>query len=244
MSIELVNPVVRASARARKQRFLDEAGHLLLVIRDGRVVAALDSGDLNALLHLAETAGTGYGADALAVVIEGVVPLVDVNPLTGQPWQRGEAEEVWQEHDGVAQGYVTETQICVIAARSGETADDVSSFRVADGVVEWDAVPLDGVRTGLGDALAARLRRPAVDAARVADPGGKLAGDQENGPFYDAEYGRIALDVGCTRILSNQLAEDGDVVYVVESAERAEFYVGEGLPQWLIEVDAPAASAG
>lgn len=86
-------------ARSRKERLGDEATHFLAVVRDGRVVAEL-SGDLDVLLKAGGLTGSGYGADALGIVIEGVMPLVPENPLTGRAWERGEAEAVWLNDEG------------------------------------------------------------------------------------------------------------------------------------------------
>ncbi len=240
MTIATTREALRAYARNRKEHLLDEADHLLLVLRDGTPVAALSSGALDPLLRLAGTAASGYGAQALALVVEGVVPLVAVNPLTGEAWQRGEAEQVWLEHDGVAQGWVAETQILAVAERTGETVDEGWPFRLASDTVEWADAPLALSGTGLSRAVAARMRGPVVDPARVPDPGDRLAGDPENGPFHPPEYGRVSLDIGCTRVLGDQLGDDGEVFLIVESCDRADYLIREGLPLWQVEVSTAA----
>ena len=53
---------------------------------------------------MAATPARGYGAEALAKVLEGEVPDVEVNPLAGQPRQRGEADDARLHHDGIANG--------------------------------------------------------------------------------------------------------------------------------------------
>lgn len=244
MTIQTITQTVRAYARARKQRLLADADHFLLVIREGETVAVLSSGNLNRLLGLAATAAAGYGADTMAVVIEGVFPLVPANPLTGQPWQRGEAERLWLEHDGAGKGWVSETQILAVALRSGATINEACPFELSDGTLTWGAAPLDLSRTGLAEAVAGQLKAPAVDPARVPDPGDGFAGDPENGPFYEAGYGRIVLDVGCTRILAGELLGHGEACLVVTSRERADYLIGEGLHSWQVELSGAADTEG
>ncbi len=236
MTIDKTTTAVRAYAQERKQRLLADADHLLLALRDGRTVAALSSGDLALLLRVARTAAAGYGADAMAVVVEGIFPLVDANPLTGQAWQRGDAEQLWLEHNGAEKGWVAETQILAVAHRTGETSDEGRPFHMVEGSVTWGDEPLPLLGTGLAEAVAARMGGKVLEASRVPDPGDGFVGDPENGPFYDAEYGRIALDIGCTRILGNQLIGHGGAWLIVRSAEQADYLVGEGLPSWQVEV--------
>ncbi len=221
MPTDAITEAVSSYARGRKRRLLAEADHLLLVVREGKLVAGVNAGDLNLLLGAAGKAAALYGAEALAVVVEGVFPIVETNPVTGNSWERGEAERLWLEHDGVEKGWVSEAQIVAVTFRTGETAEAVWPFRVADGVVAWGEQPLPLSGTGLAGALAGRLEGPVMDPARVPDPGDGFAGDPENGPFYAPEYGRVALDIGCTRILGNQLLGRGEACLIVESDDQA-----------------------
>lgn len=236
MTLDKASEVVCAYARDRKQRLLADANHLLLVLRDGRPVAALSSGNLNMLLRVAGTAAAGYGADAMALAVEGVFPLVDANPLTGQAWRRGEAEQLLLEDNAAEKGWVAETQILAVAHRSGTTSDQGWPFKLVDGSVAWGDQPLPLSGTGLAESVAARMDGTVLDASRVPDPGDGFAGDPENGPFYAAEYGRVALDIGCTRILGNQLNGHGEAFLIAGSVEQADYLVGEGLPNWQVEV--------
>lgn len=240
--LESVKEIARIYARDRKERLGTGSAHFLLVIRDGLPIAVLSSTELNQLLGLAETVATGYGADGGVLVVEGVFPLVKLNPITGEPWQRGEAEQVWLKHDGAENGWVSETQILAMALRSGETADEVWPFRLGESSVTWGDAPLSLSSTGLAQALNNRMQGPVIDDSRVPDPGDGLRGDPDNGPFYSREYGRVALDIGITRVLANELAANGSANLIVESDERAEYLVGEGLQSWNVEVF-PTSSA-
>lgn len=205
--------------RGRKRRLLAEADHLLLVVREGKLVAGVNAGDLNLLLGAAGKAAALY-AEALAVVVEGVFPIVETDPVTGNSWERGEAERLWLEHDGVeglGLGGADRRRDVRTGHRGGGVA--IPGRR---GVVAWGEQPLPLSGTGLAGALAGRLEGPVMDPARVPDPGDGFAGDPENGPFYAPEYGRVALDIGCTRILGNQLLGRGEACLIVgESGRRA-----------------------
>lgn len=236
MPIETATATVCAFARGRKQQLLGDATHFLLIVRNERPVAVLECGDLNELLRLADTAAAGYGADAIAIVLEGVFPVVGMNPVTGRAWQRGEAEQLWLEHDGVEKGWVSESQFLAIALRTGETAHEGWRFRLVGDRVAWADAPQTLSRTGLADALAARIVKPIVDASRVPVPGEGFVGDAENGPFYDLERGRQALDIGCTRILGNQLLGRGEARLLVDDEAGARTLISAGLSSWQVDV--------
>lgn len=244
MSLETTTAAVRTHARSRKALAPEVSVHSLIVVRDGRVAVQLRSGDVGAVLDAAGIAAAGYRADALAVVVEGVMPLVDTNPVTGQPWESGEAEVVWRDHDGAAHGWVTETQILAMALRSGETAEEAWALRGEDDGVRWGANTLDLSATGLTDELAARLANPPADPARVPDPGDLLtpgfAGDAENGPFLPEDEGALRLDAGCTLMLANRLGEAGDLLVFAESEDHALDLQDQGVPGEWIELPAGA----
>lgn len=195
------------------------------------MVARLAHPDPNTLLRNAAMAGAAYGAEALAVVLEGVIPLVPTNPVTGEPWGRGEAETAWLEHDGVARGWVTETLLISVGGRDGDAVDQALPFRPTTGAIEWAAEPTP-INSPIGGLLVKQLEHPAVDAARVPDPGDSFAGDPENGPFYDPAVGRQVLDIGFTRTVGRELFPDGMAMLLVASSEEADALISEGLPSW------------
>jgi hypothetical protein len=247
MTLETTTAAIRTHARSRKELAPDVSVHSLIVVRDGRVVVQVRSGDAGAVLDAAGIAAAGYRADALAVVIEGVMPLVDTNPVTGQPWESGEAEDVWRDHDGAARGWVTETQILATALRSGEAAEEAWALRAEDDGVRWGENTLDLSATGLTQELAARLANPAADPARVPDPGDLLtpgfAGDAENGPFLPEAEGALRLDAGCTLMLANRLSENGDLLVFAESEDHALDLQDQGVPGEWIELPTGASSS-
>lgn len=225
----------RSYAQHRKNADPTASAHRLLVGRSGRVVAALASSDVSDVLGNAGIAGTMLGADSLALVVEGVFPIVPENPVTGSPWEGGEAEQLWRESDGVARGWVTEAAIIAYASRDQALAHEVWDFTIDGDAVRWGGEPLSVNVGGLAERLALELERPAADPARVPDPGEGMVGDAVDGPFYSSDRGRMSLDIGCIRALGNRMPE-GDVVLVLPSREDADRMIVEGLPSWHAEV--------
>lgn len=235
MSSQLVLEAARHYAVSRKELLVDDATHLLLVSRGGALCAALSSSELNPLLAGGAIAGAAYGADSLALVLEAIRPLTPHNPITGQPWERGEAEQLWRDQHAFSTGVVSEVQVFVVAGRDGSAAHSVTPFDVVDGSITW-ADPLEQGRSpGLDDVLATFLSAPPVDPARVPS-GENLSPDPGNGQFHDAAYGRVSLDIGATRILGRQLEGQGEALLLVGSESRAQYLIGEGLPSWQVEV--------
>ena len=221
-------------ARSRKERLGDEATHFLAVVRDGRVIAELGGG-LDVLLKVGGLAGSGYGAGALGIVIEGVMPLVPENPLTGRAWERGEAEAVWLNDEGARRGWVTEVAMAAIGARDGSSVEQAWGFTSTDAGIAWGDEPLDVQWSGIGAGLARALEHPAQDPARVPDPGDRLKGDPVNGPFYSPARGRRVLDVGLTLSLAHRHPEL-EVLLVVDTDALAAELAEDGLPSWHVRV--------
>jgi hypothetical protein len=236
--IEQIEDCVRAYSRGRKESLGADASHFLVIVRESRIIAVIACDEVGDILRVAHTAAAGYGADALALVLEGVFPTVPENPMTGHPWQQGEAQRAWRDHNGVAEGWVTEAAITTVATRGGLSSTECQPFRLENGAIVWAAQPMDFTATGLAELLLERLSGPTVDSARMPDPGEGFIADPQAERFYDAEFGRIALDIGCTRVLGTQLGADGEALLVLESEQQAEFYISEGLPRWQVEVAA------
>lgn len=238
MSEELTVVAVTSIVKRRKEQLRERSTHMLVVVRDSKPCAVLSSADPSQLLRAAGVAGAGFGADALALVLEAVVPRVPENPLTGLPWARGEAEQVCREHDGAVKGWVAEALMVLVGFRDQRIAQQSWAYQVVDDSVVWDGPFGEVSAGGLADRVARTLADSTVlDPSRVPDPGDGFSGDQVNGPFYDPAYGRVVLDIGCTRVLSNQLGSDGNVALLASSVERADYLVSEGLPTWLVEIE-------
>ena len=185
MTIEVIADIVRAYARNRKTRLLAETMNFLLVLRDGRAVAVLSCSEVQPLLRAADTAAAGYGAEAIALVVESVFPRVELNPMTGRAWERGEAETLRIDANGIEEGWLSEMQIIALALRSGESEEEGWPFTMLGGSVAWSDVPLKISRTGLASALGSRLAGPVIDPATVPDPGASFVGDRVAGPSDD-----------------------------------------------------------
>lgn len=219
----------------------------LLVHREGRVVAVLTAADPSALLRAAGTAGVGYGAEALTLVLEGVVPLVPVHPGTGEPWRPGETEDYWRAHPAEAGTVVSEVLVVGTGMRNGEVASGSLPFaRVGEGHdtaaltddgaarFVWGTYRPEGAES-IGNALVTRLQVAPADPGAVRDPGDGFVAAPD-APFFSPERGRVVLDIGTTRLLDRDLGEDGGALLVVDSDRDAEPYRAEGLMPWQVLV--------
>ncbi len=148
--------------RHRKELANGDTDPLLIVIRGGRLIALVESNDVSQLLAQAELAASGYSADFLALTFEGVVPAAEVNPVTGQPWQRGEADAVRLQHNGLAKGWVEEIVVVAIVGRAGASRTTTYSITAADDGLSWDSERFGhrpvGVESHLQQALMAAAR--------------------------------------------------------------------------------------
>ncbi|GAA4758963.1 hypothetical protein ACFQNE_13815 [Gordonia phosphorivorans] len=231
---EIERNQIGARVLAFAQWYKDQGGpprHVLVVIRDGEPAVWIDHTEVDDLLGEAGMVAYGYGADALAVVLEAVVPLVPVNPITGEEWESGEADDVFRQHDGVAQGCVTECQVVELQTRDGYHLALARPFVVTDASIDWSAKPLETGGAGVGGILARALSRPGADPAAVRDPGDAFVAPAD-APVYPSATGRMVLDIGLTRILDRKFkteAPEGSVRVIVADDAEAERYRAEGL---------------
>lgn len=144
-----------AFAHHRKASKLGDLTPELLILRNRLPAAVLHHGEIGELLGVAGTAARAYGADALALVFEGVLPLVPENPLTGAEWESGEAHEVWRDHDGVAQGWVSECQLVSMVTREMRAAVTARPFVLGGSGVTWS-----GCRRSAASASSRHWREP------------------------------------------------------------------------------------
>ena len=229
--------LVCAVARARKEA-AEEQRHGLVVVRDGRVVAWIDHTEMGDLLGVVPMAAGGYGADALAVVLEAVFPLVPANPVTGEEWRRGEADELWREHDGAAKGWVSECLVVEFLGRDGSHAGMALPFTMGAEGIEWTATSRPTGGAGLAQALGRGFQAPVADPGQVPDSGDRIVAAPD-APLLPPEQGRLVLDVGLTRILDRRFmleVPSGSASLVVPDEAAAQRYRDQGLEYWQVLV--------
>ncbi len=228
-----IHQTVREIARNRTEAVAGDAEPSVLIVRDGRIIAVVEGPDPNDLLAQVPMAAVGYGADAVAFCFEGVVPRVETNPLTGQGWQRGEAEQVRLENDGVARGWVSDVLVVAYVGRDGSIHTSAQNFAKVDGVVTWDSENEQPGGVGAEPILQQALEQPALDAAQVPDPGDSFVAP-EGAPMLSAEDGRLMLDIGCTRIVDGRLPENSRAAFVARDEDEARVLVQQGLMDWQV----------
>jgi len=232
--MEATPKVVEEFARHRLMQSGADTDPVLVVVRDHRVIASLESTDFGELMDVAQIAAVGYGADALGMVFEGVAPLVETNPLTGRPWRPGEADDTRRERDGVARGWVREVAITIASVRGGATQCILYTLTRTGDIVELTSRedPTNGV--GPERILQEALAKPAADPAKVPDPDGDMRA-RSGSPLLPVEAGRVSLDIGCTRVLDGRLRR-GSAVFVPRDTIEADQLRSEGLMAWQVRM--------
>lgn len=224
-----------AFARFRKEQQLGEITPELLVLRDGRAAAVAWHSELSELLRVADTVAHAFGGEGLALVFEGVLPLVPDNPLTGSPWERGDADAVWRNHEGVSKGWITECQLVSLVTREMRAATTAHAFKLQDKTVVWtEEIQSLGGGVGVEKALAGALSQPAIDVSQVPDPGDRVVAPV-GAPLLSPERGRLSIDIGMTRLLDARFGDEvqnGGALLILPDQETAERYGHEGLMAW------------
>lgn len=230
---------VRAFAEQRK-RAVDgpdpcgpDLDPMLVVIRDDQIMAVVYHPEMNRLARGVGHAAFGYGADALCVVLDAVHPIVPTNPLTGTNWAPGEALQVWRHADGVRNGWVSECLLLTVVTRAQQASATAHPFHSdATGELVW--APAQTIRAdSIHELLSSALAHPPADPAQVPDPGERVVAGPD-APRMDAASGRLALDIGVTRILDTELFRtDGGAALVLNESD-IDTYLDAGLPSWQV----------
>ncbi len=220
---------VRAVAHRLAEHVGEELGPALVVVRDGRAVAVATHADRPTLLGAAGPLAAGLGAEALGLLLVGVVPLVPTNPLTGEPWAPGEAAAALRDDAAAARGWVREMLLLSVVGRGGDRSSTAQAFRAGPDATEWDP-DVRPVRSDGPEAVLARaLEAPPVDPARMPVEPGRA---------------RVALDVGTVRAVDSRLMgvePAGGAMLVVPDGATLARYETEGLLSWqhLLVADTP-----
>ena len=212
---------VRSAARSLLEGAGEDFTPTLLAVRQGRVVAAATHADPATLWSVAGQVVGGFGADALALALVGVLPTVPANPRTGRPWAAGEAAAALaDDDDAVASGWVTEALLVSVVDRDGGRSSTAQPFRAGPPATSWATDLFDLAAARTEDMLARALEVPPVDPARMP---------------VEQDRARIALDVGTTRALDSRLTavdSPGGAVLVLTDDDAVARHRSEGLLAW------------
>lgn len=108
------------------------------LFRDHSPVATVVPPTMGTLWTVARLAAGGFNAEHLLIVTdayEGLTPK-GLSPLTGEMWAPGEMDHVANDHDGIAQGWVTEALSLLLLGRDGSQNGVLVPYtRTEDGVL-------------------------------------------------------------------------------------------------------------
>jgi hypothetical protein len=177
----------------------------VLVYRGEVLVAQVfpeQANDRDAALRCAAASASGYGADVLVLVIETFHTELQTNPVTGRAWGQREMQEVADQHDGRAQGWVTDAVLVVAYNRAGDHGAQSLPYRVDAGGVSWLDVEAEAARPVTGwsgpvhDVLS-EIMRGSTLGQELARSG--LTGD---GFGLNAEEERAHMDCAVTKVFA------------------------------------------
>ncbi len=237
---------VMPSIQDVKRRLMRERGPStplapsLVALREERVLCAAQAPALDAVLDVAPTLCIGLAPQLVVLAAEMTYPIEQNNPMTGEPWQTGEAQDAARTHDGVAQGWVRDGIAYTCMTRERKAAMYIQDVTVEGTEVTFaDPVAAKPADTSLMDKLAAAMSYEPLDPSMVS----RREGAPEPGPakpevnpgYVPAAQGRLTLDAGAANTLHKKLAEaDGNLVYIAASNEQAMKLMASGMPQDLL----------
>jgi hypothetical protein len=142
-----------AYARERKESTVAESHDtdrpdippILVGFRGDHPVAMMmpTGGARDTILQAGKLLIVGMGCDTVSVSTEGWRATdPHTNPVTGEPWEHGQMEDVAYNHDGLAKGWITEMLNIMTVNRAGDLAAGLIEFTVtmstnAFGIPSW-----------------------------------------------------------------------------------------------------------
>lgn len=159
--------------------------------------AMLPTGDME-FLDAARFMIYALDADAVAVSLEILAGNPEredpnLNPLTGNEFKLGEIHDLYENHDGVAKGWVLELITVMVITRGETVMRGILSYRYRDGKVEWLDHRVADEDTGgsIADALLKAMRKPSLSVQAQ----------------LPAELDRNRLDIAAMAFLQEHLPE-------------------------------------
>jgi hypothetical protein len=92
------------------------------------------------VLEAADIAARGFGADAIALVMDTWCATDDFalySPLTGQSWGPGEMQHAAEDHGAVEKGWLSDALLVTVHNRAGDVAAVTLPYRIASREVIW-----------------------------------------------------------------------------------------------------------
>lgn len=91
------------------------------------------------LVDLVALCGSGFSADVMVLVYDTLrtAPGLDRNPMTGTVWRPGDAQDLFDDHDGVERGWVEEGLVVVAANRAEDVVTSLLPYAVEGSRVRW-----------------------------------------------------------------------------------------------------------
>lgn len=135
----VLNDVLLSTVGAAKEILVDAVkrgrtlGPSVLVYRGNEQIAIIGLARSNRddMLSVASVAAYAFEADMLAVVHDTwFAHDPSKNPLTGNDWQPGDMQDLVDNHDGIAKGWVSDAILVVACNRAGDQMQEMIPYRI------------------------------------------------------------------------------------------------------------------
>jgi hypothetical protein len=202
----------------------------VVFVRDDLPIAIAQLPAAILLSDTVQTAVQAYNPSHVVVVFDGCYALTEINPISGEPWEPGEPDDVRLHHEGVIKGWIQEAAVISVFNRNGGQAHFLAEYRSTASGYTWmdqdEPTPAD---TGPHAHLSEIVSIPSLPL-EVRDPGNKMGAGPDD-PFYSPEMARLVIDIGATRILDSRLMLNGkgSMRFIAHSAEEAGLLTSQGL---------------
>lgn len=142
---------------------------------DEQVVIAL-AGQVNRDqgLELAHRVAVGFDADAIAFITDAYSAHPDlpagINPLTGKEWHQGEMQDLVENHDGIARGWIVEYLYVNVVNKAGDIAGGGLQYTLTGRHIEMTPGPqyFGGIDGLVPDALRRAMKSPSMSEVLLA----------------------------------------------------------------------------
>jgi len=120
---------------------------MIMVYRDDLMIARVmpnsPGSDGGAVIHFAAQISVAlFRATDLVIVMDSYHSNLLINPMTGKEWEHGEMNDLADNHDGRAHGWVTDSITMILEDRAGANALVEMPYSVDGKTVRWKGEPI------------------------------------------------------------------------------------------------------
>lgn len=176
----------------------------IVAYRGDQMVALIQGSaiDRDQMLNLVYIAASGYEADVVATAFETwIAHNLAENPLTGRPWVPGDMQDLVENHDGRAKGWIVDALMISAVNRAGDFRARTVPYRTKGRRVEWieggtqpDEVAFEGY---IADQMRQTMLAPPMMSTQEMAKGSAIFGITDHEQMWgnrDCAISKLILD--------------------------------------------------